>query len=156
VAVGRSAATFAAAREELDRDLLVAGALLHDIGKVWELTSGPSFDYTDEGRLIGHIVMGVLEADRRMAAVKDFPAETRRQLLHLLASHHGLREYGSPVLPATAEALALHHLDNLDAKVRAAADAGPAAPGGAWSDFQKMLGARVYRRERGEEPPAQK
>ena len=147
VAVAESAEATAAARPELDRDLLVAGALLHDVGKVWELSASPAFDYTDDGRLVGHIVMGVLEADRRMAAIEGFPAETRRQLLHLLASHHGQREYGSPVLPVTAEALALHHLDNLDAKVRAAVEA-PTPMGGDWSEFRKMLGVRVYHRKR--------
>ncbi len=148
VSVAGSAAGAAEEHEELDRDLLVAGALLHDLGKVWELSAGPAFDYTDAGRLLGHIVMGVLEAEKRMAAIPDFPVETRRQMLHLLASHHGQREFGSPVLPQTAEALALHHLDNLDAKVRAAADAEPRSPEEPWSEFQRMLGVRVYRQKR--------
>jgi 3'-5' exoribonuclease len=123
LAVAESAEATAAARSELDGELLVAGALLHDVGKVWELASLPTFDYTDDGRLLGHIVMGALEAERRIKAIEGFPPETRKQLLHLLVSHHGQREFGSPVLPVTAEALALHHLDNLDAKIRAAAEA---------------------------------
>jgi 3'-5' exoribonuclease len=149
VSMARSAATLAAERgAELDRDLLVAGALLHDLGKVCEMTAGPAFDYTDAGRLVGHIVLGCIEADRRMAAIADFPAQTRLHVLHLLASHHGQKEFGAPVLPATPEALALHHLDNLDAKVRAAADAEPKPGEEAWSDYQRMLGARVYKRSR--------
>ncbi len=148
VSVAGSAARTAEEHQELDRDLLVAGALLHDLGKVWELSAGPVMDYTDAGRLLGHIVMGSLEAEKRMSAIPGFPAETRRQLLHLLISHHGQREFGSPVLPATPEALALHHLDNLDAKIRAAADAAPQAPGEPWSDFKRMLGVRIYRRKR--------
>jgi 3'-5' exoribonuclease len=149
VAVARTAETVAAARpDELDRDLLVAGALLHDVGKVYELGSGPSFEYTDAGRLIGHIVMGCLEAEKRMGSLPGFPTETRRQVLHLIISHHGQREFGSPVLPATPEALALHHIDNLDAKVRAAADAEPQPGEEAWSDYQRMLGVRVYQRKR--------
>lgn len=157
VGVAELADLAASGRPELDRDLLVAGALLHDVGKVWELSAGPSFDYTDDGRLLGHIVLGVLEVERRLSSLKDFPAETRRPLLHLLASHHGQREFGSPVLPVTAEALALHHLDNLDAKTRAAAEAGaePGSVGADWSDFQKMLGVRVYLKKRpGAQPPA--
>jgi 3'-5' exoribonuclease len=134
--------------DELDRDLLVAGALLHDIGKAYELSAGPAMDYTDAGRLIGHIVMGCLEAERRMGAIEKFPTETRRQVLHLIVSHHGQREFGSPVLPATPEALALHHIDNLDAKVRAAADAPPQPGDDAWSDYQRMLGVRIYQRKR--------
>ena len=145
--VAEAAEATAAARPELDRDLLVTGALLHDVGKVWELAATPAFEYTDEGRLLGHIVMGVLEAEKRMAAIEGFPPETRRQLLHLIISHHGQREYGSPVLPVTAEALALHHLDNLDAKIRAAGEAQPQM-GGDWSEFRKMLGVRIYCKRR--------
>jgi 3'-5' exoribonuclease len=149
VCVAQLAARMAEDRSgELDRDLLLTGALLHDIGKAYELTAGPTFDYTDPGRLVGHIVMGCIETDKRMAALPDFPVETRRQVLHLIASHHGQREFGSPVLPATPEALALHHLDNLDAKVRASVDAAPQAADESWSDFQRMLGVRIYKRRR--------
>jgi 3'-5' exoribonuclease len=151
VAVAATAEKVAESRpDELDRDLLLTGALLHDLGKTYELTSGPNFEYTDAGRLIGHIVMGCLEAERRMAEVSDFPTETRRQVLHLIVSHHGQREFGSPVLPATPEALALHHIDNLDAKIRAAADTAPQPGDDAWSDYQRMLGVRIYQRKRGE------
>jgi len=150
VAVAATAEKVAESRPgDLDRDLLIAGALLHDIGKTYELTAGPNFDYTDAGRLIGHIVMGCLEAEKRMGAIPDFPAETRRQVLHLIVSHHGQREFGSPVLPATPEALALHHIDNLDAKIRAAADTSPQPGDDTWSDYQRMLGVRVYQRRRG-------
>jgi 3'-5' exoribonuclease len=149
VAVAATAEKVAESRpDDLDRDLLVAGALLHDLGKAYELTAGPNFDYTDAGRLLGHIVMGCLEAEKRMAGIPDFPAETRRQVLHLIISHHGQREFGSPVLPATAEALALHHIDNLDAKIRAAADTSPQPGDDAWSDYQRMLGVRIYQRKR--------
>ncbi len=149
VAVAVTAEKVAQSRpEDIDHDLLVSGALLHDIGKTYELTAGPSFDYTDAGRLLGHIVMGCLEAEKRMGALPDFPTETRRQVLHLIISHHGQREFGSPVLPATPEALALHHIDNLDAKIRAAADTSPQPGDDAWSDYQRMLGVRIYQRKR--------
>jgi 3'-5' exoribonuclease len=149
VAVATTAVGVAEGRpDELDRDLLVAGALLHDVGKAYELGAGPDMGYTDAGRLIGHIVMGCLEAEKRMGGIKGFPTETRRQVLHLIVSHHGQREFGSPVLPATPEALALHHIDNLDAKIRAAADARPQPGDDAWSDYMRMLGVRVYQRKR--------
>ncbi len=130
---------------ELDRDLMVIGGLLHDLGKVYELSAGPVFDYTDAGRLIGHIIMGCLEAERRMLALSDFPVELKRQVLHLIASHHGQKEYGAPVLPCTPEAFALHHCDNLDAKMRASFDAPAQSAGEQWSDYQRMLGVRVHK-----------
>jgi 3'-5' exoribonuclease len=131
--------------QELDRDLMVVGGLLHDLGKTYELSSGPVFDYTDAGRLIGHIIMGCLEAERRMLALSDFPVELKRQVLHLIASHHGQKEFGAPILPCTPEAFALHHCDNLDAKMRASFDAPPQSEGDQWSDYQRMLGVRVHK-----------
>ena len=121
VAVARLAEGFAAAQPDaLDRDLLVAGALLHDIGKVDELSATTTIDYTDVGRLVGHLVIGCLMVEARTSASPAFPIAKKWAIQHLILSHHGRREYGSPVLPATPEALALHHLDNLDAKVAAA------------------------------------
>lgn len=151
LAVAEAAAQLAGQRGDLDRDLLVAGALLHDVGKERELSSGPAaFDYTDEGRMLGHVLLGTMEVGRRAAAVGNLSPRTRLLLLHLVASHHGQREYGAPVLPCTPEALALHHLDNLDAKVRASREA--AAPAGdplaEWSEFRRMLGVRVCLRGR--------
>ena len=146
--VTKQADAVAKENERLQRDLLVAAALLHDIGKMDELSSDPGFSYTDEGYFIGHIVLGTLEVDRRIAAAEGFPADLRLELLHLLLSHHGQKEYGSPVVPATPEAIALHHVDNLDAKVQAA-DAAmktPAAEGARWSEYSKMLSARIFRR----------
>jgi len=147
VSVAIAAEAVAASNDRLDRDLLVAGALLHDIGKVEELSAEVGFEKTDAGYLVGHVALGALMLDERMRRLEGFPAQLRLELLHLVLSHHGAREYGSPVLPATAEALALHHLDNLDAKVQAAdaAARSPAPEGSHWSDYVKMLDARVYR-----------
>ncbi|MBU0510020.1 HD domain-containing protein [bacterium] len=100
----------------LDRDLLVTGALLHDVGKVVELTSDVGFDYTTEGRLVGHIVLGTMLIEKKIAELPDFPEETRRQVLHLILSHQGDGSMGSPVKPMTLEALVLHYLDELDSK----------------------------------------
>jgi 3'-5' exoribonuclease len=107
---------------ELDRDLLLAGVFLHDIGKVRELSYGKAFAYTDEGQLVGHLVIGVEMLDEKAAKVPDltgepFPKELLLRLRHMILSHHGTYEFGSPRLPMTPEAIALHHLDNLDAKI---------------------------------------
>jgi 3'-5' exoribonuclease len=106
----------------LDRDLLLMGVLLHDIGKVRELTYGRSFGYSDEGQLIGHLVIGVEMLNEKAARVPDltgepFPTELLLRLKHMIVSHHGTYEFGSPKLPMTPEAIALHYLDNFDAKV---------------------------------------
>jgi 3'-5' exoribonuclease len=107
---------------EVDRDLLLMGVFLHDIGKVRELSYGRTFAYTTEGQLIGHLVIGVEMLNEKVARVPDltgerFPDELLLRLKHMILSHHGTYEYGSPKLPMTPEAIALHYLDNLDAKV---------------------------------------
>jgi 3'-5' exoribonuclease len=106
----------------LDRDILLTGIFLHDIGKVRELSYTRSFAYTDEGQLVGHLVIGVEMLNEKAALVPDltgepFPPELLLRLKHLIVSHHGSYEFGSPKLPMTPEAIALHHLDNFDAKV---------------------------------------
>jgi 3'-5' exoribonuclease len=106
----------------LDRDLLLMGIFLHDIGKVRELTYGRSFGYSDQGQLLGHLVIGVEILNETVARVPEltgepFPTETLLRLKHMIVAHHGSYEFGSPKLPMTPEAIALHHLDNFDAKV---------------------------------------
>ncbi len=102
---------------QLDRDLLLAAAILHDIGKIEELTWTTAFDYSDPGLLIGHIVLGEQRVLQEIAKYPDFPEELKLRLSHMLLSHHGVKEYGSPIEPMTAEAIALHHAEDLDAKV---------------------------------------
>ena len=132
----------------LNLDLLVAGAILHDIGKVDELSYARSFEYTDDGKLIGHLTMEVMLVDRAIHTLPDFPEELRRQLLHMLVSHHGKYEYGSPKLPMTLEAIVLHYLDNLDAKVYAMQwltendDTGSEN----WTGYSKMFDGYVYKK----------
>lgn len=101
----------------IHRDLLITGALLHDIGKVAELCYQRSFDYTDEGKLLGHIVMGVEMVTEKIQTLPDFPQGLGVQLKHLLLSHHGQYEYGSPKRPKTMEAVILSFLDDLDSKI---------------------------------------
>jgi 3'-5' exoribonuclease len=101
----------------LDRDLLVVGALLHDVGKVREMSYSRSFDYTDEGKLIGHITIGVEMIHERIGALPGFPVELAMLLKHMILSHHGQYEYGSPKRPKTVEATVLSYLDDLDSKI---------------------------------------
>ncbi len=107
---------------KLDMNLLLAGIFLHDIGKVRELGYDSSFIYTDEGQLLGHLMIGIEILNQKVAEAEKltgepFPNETLLRLKHMILSHHGRLEYGSMKLPMTPEAVALHHLDNLDAKV---------------------------------------
>lgn len=100
-----------------NRDLLIAGALLHDVGKVREMKFFRSFDYSDEGKLIGHITIGVEMIHERTCLIPGFPPELAMQLKHLILSHHGQYEYGSPKRPKTIEATVLNYLDDLDSKI---------------------------------------
>lgn len=104
---------------QADRDLLIAGGILHDIGKIYEFSYERIVEYSDPGRLIGHIVMGVEMVDQKIAAIPDFPEQIAMELRHLILSHHGVLEYGSPKRPKTLEALIVHYMDDLDAKVNA-------------------------------------
>ncbi len=103
---------------ELDRDLLLTGALLHDIGKTREFSyKTVPFDYTSPGRLIGHLVIGCEMVRQAAAAIPNLAPERLDRLIHLVLSHHGRHEFGSPCLPMTMEAVLLHHLDDMDAKM---------------------------------------
>jgi len=105
--------------KDLDPDLLLSGGFLHDVGKVDELAYERSFDYTDRGRLLGHITLTVEMLDRKIQGLPDFPETLALLLKHLVLSHHGEYIFGSPKRPKTLEALLLHHLDDLDAKMNA-------------------------------------
>jgi 3'-5' exoribonuclease len=137
---------------ELDRDLLLMGIFLHDIGKVRELSYTRSFAYTDEGQLIGHLIIGVEMLNEKAAKVPDlmgepFPDELLLRLKHMILSHHGTYEFGSPKLPMTPEAIALHCLDNLDAKIHSFTrdireDRNQAS---AWTPFNAALQRRLFK-----------
>jgi 3'-5' exoribonuclease len=137
---------------ELDRDLLVMGVFLHDAGKVHELTYERSFGYSDQGQLIGHLVIGVEMLAERVRQASEltgepFPPELLLRLKHMIVSHHGTYEFGSPKLPMTPEAIALHHLDNFDAKVHSFTrdireDANKES---AWTPFNQTLQRRLFK-----------
>lgn len=102
---------------DLDRDLLLVGILFHDLGKILEIGAMPANDYTMAGRLVGHVVIGRDLLRQRCAAIPDFPPDVQLHLEHLVLSHQGHREYGTPVEPMTVEALVLHFIDDLDSKI---------------------------------------
>jgi 3'-5' exoribonuclease len=137
---------------EVDRELLLAGIFLHDIGKIDELSYDRSYGYTDEGQLVGHLVMGVAmlrEKIKRAVALTDepFPDELRLRLEHMIVSHHGTLEFGSAKVPMTPEAVALHHLDNLDAKVHLVTREIRDDPtrDASWTPFNPSLGRRLFK-----------
>ncbi|HUX06892.1 MAG TPA: HD domain-containing protein [Acidobacteriota bacterium] len=130
----------------LDRDMLIAGAVLHDIGKVEELRYDRDFDYTDEGQLVGHIVMAASSLDRRMRELQ-FDNSLRAKVLHLIVSHHGEEQFGSPRKPMTPEALALHYLDMLDSRMEMARAAleQEADSEGTFTSWVRSLDRRLYK-----------
>lgn len=101
----------------LNLDLLLTASILHDLGKVEELSYHRSFDYSDEGRLLGHIILGIEKVEEKIRQLPDFPKDLATVLKHLLLSHHGQYDWGSPKRPMTLEAVMLHFLDDMDAKI---------------------------------------
>ncbi|MEZ6068376.1 MAG: HD domain-containing protein [Planctomycetaceae bacterium] len=136
----------------VNRDLLLAGIFLHDLGKVRELAYDTTFLYTDEGQLIGHLIIGVEMLNEKVRETErileiEFPEESLLRLKHMILSHHGTYEYGSPRLPMTPEAIFLHHLDNLDAKVNEfnsliESDPNSDSP---WTPFNTNLGRKLFK-----------
>lgn len=131
---------------ELDRQLLLAGAVCHDLGKLWELKSGTVPDYTDEGRLLGHIELG-LEAISPYLVKSGLDHDLTIHFKHLILSHHGELEFGSPKRPKTPEAFVLHFADNIDAKLAQFREVLGAmnSEGPDWSSFQATLGRFLYK-----------
>jgi 3'-5' exoribonuclease len=131
---------------EIDRDLLHAGILLHDIGKLEELDWGWDTDLTLEGHLVGHVVLGARRVARAIDAIDGFPKERAAGLLHLVVSHHGRLEWGSPRRPKSIEAVALHHLDNLDAQVNrfSLLTDNARTNGDRWTPYDRTLGRSLY------------
>jgi 3'-5' exoribonuclease len=137
---------------QLDVELLMFGAFLHDLGKTEELSAGGEVSYTDRGQMVGHIVIGVQMLGEKIASLEStgeaFPKDLRLQLEHLIVSHHGQIEFGSPKLPVTLEAVALHHLDNLDAKLASytsVIEADVAADGN-WTNYNPSIGRKLWKK----------
>lgn len=130
----------------LNRDLVLAGVFLHDLGKTAELSYQRSFGYTDAGNLLGHITLEAQWVARELDQFPDFPEELRLQILHIVLAHHGKLEFGSPVLPKTPEALLVHYLDDLDGKLEGMFRLIKEESGqGNWSAWSRSLDRPVYR-----------
>jgi len=130
----------------IDRDLLLAGAILHDIGKLREFEYRTKIDYSDEGRLLSHIVIAIEMIDEKLEKVEGFPEEKALLLKHMIVSHHGMREFGSPEPPKTIEALLLHYIDEMDSKVNGIRSfMADEDPGETWTSYHRLLARHFYR-----------
>ena len=123
----------------LNKDLLYAAAIFHDIGKTRELSSFPENDYTDDGQLLGHIVIGVEMISEGVRHIEGFPVKIASELKHCVISHHGELEFGSPKRPAMAEAVALHYADATDAKLQTLTEIFKDKDGSDWIGYQKLF-----------------
>ena len=133
---------------KVNKNFVVAGAILHDLCKIYELTSLPVVDYTNEGQLIGHLAKGLELVDRFSSKIADFPRETKMHLKHIILSHHGQLEYGSPKLPLTAEANLVHLIDLMDSKMASILEIKRKdnTPGD-WSGFVRHLDRMIYKKD---------
>lgn len=131
----------------LDRDLLVSAAFLHDAGKIYEYSYSKSIGMADRGALVGHVVKGTHMIHEKAGLIPDFPDDLLDLMDHMILSHHGVYEYGSPKLPMIAEAIMLHHLDNMDAKIngfyRIVEETQD--PEALWTEWNRMFEGRLYR-----------
>ncbi|MGA2965535.1 MAG: OB-fold nucleic acid binding domain-containing protein [Terriglobales bacterium] len=146
---------------QIDRDLLLTGAFLHDIGKLQELTYNRAFSYTTRGQLLGHMIIELEMLQAKLAKLPDFPAELKTLLEHMIISHHGQYEFGSPKLPMFPEALMLHYLDDLDSKMEAmrAHFERESELEGPWTSYNASLGRPLLDSRKflqGEKAPAAK
>jgi 3'-5' exoribonuclease len=137
---------FAKAYPVLNRDLLITAAMLHDIGKVNELSSFPQNDYTDQGKLLGHIVVGYEMICKKIDTIEGFPEKLAREIKHCVLAHHGELEYGSPKKPALPEAFAINLADNADAKLETISELllnTRPQDGSEWYGFNKALDSNI-------------
>lgn len=166
LAVSALACDVAARYPQINRDLLISGTLLHDVGKVEELSYQRSFDYTDEGKLLGHIIIGVQMIEDRIRTLPDFPRELATMIKHLLLSHHGQYEFGSPKRPKFLEAVVLNFIDDLDSKINGVLshiDKEPHKEGN-WTNYHRLYDRYFYKASSSlasdesqiEPPPAEK
>jgi len=129
----------------IDRNILIAGAVLHDIGKIYEFDYKFSIDYSVEGRLLNHIAIGLRMVDEKLRKIKTFPKEQALLLKHMIASHHGTREFGSLEPPKTIEAVVLHYADDLDAKVNCIREfIASEDPDSTWTSYHRLLERYFY------------
>ena len=137
---------------KLDADILLMGAFLHDIGKIRELTYSPDLGYSDSGQLLGHLVQGVTMLDESIAETnkqtnEEFPVDLANHLRHMIVSHHGQYEFGSPKLPMTLESITLHYLDSLDAKIHSVCQLieEDVNKDSHWTVYHPAIGRKIYK-----------
>lgn len=134
---------------EIKRDLLITGALFHDFGKLKELQVGTDIYYTDEGKLLGHIVIGAMEVEAKIKEIPNFPEKLKNDLLHLILSHQGKLEFATPVVPKTLEAIVLYQADELSAKTNAYKNVINNSDNqqSNWTKFIQLAGTDLYLRD---------
>ncbi len=135
----------------IDTELLMFGAFLHDLGKIDEMSHGGEISYTDRGQMLGHIVIGIQLLGQKIEQIEgdeSFPDELRLHLEHLIVSHHGQLDFGSPKLPVTLEAVALHHIDNLDAKITSYTSVIEAdvSTDPNWTNYNPSIGRKLWKK----------
>ncbi len=144
LSVTKMCSYFAEAYPMLNRDLLLTAAMFHDIGKTRELSAFPENDYTDDGQLLGHIIIGTEMIGEKIRQIPDFPAKLAAELKHCILSHHGELEYGSPKKPAILEALALNFADNADAKIETMIEViRGAGDNNGWLGYNRLLETNI-------------
>lgn len=145
LSVTRVSAFFADTYAILNKDLLVCAAMFHDIGKLDEISTFPENDYTDEGQLLGHIMIGAMKVAERIKTIEGFLAKLSNELQHCILAHHGELEYGSPKKPALAEAVALSFADNIDAKMETMKEifAGVAEGDTQWQGYNRLFESNI-------------
>ena len=130
----------------IDRDLLIAGAILHDIGKTREFEYQYRIDYSDQGRLLNHIVIGIEMIDEKLTGIKEFPEDQMVLLKHMIVSHHGTREFGSPEPPKTIEAVILNYIDEIDSKINGIREfMAKEDPNEPWTSYHRLLERHFYK-----------
>jgi 3'-5' exoribonuclease len=131
---------------QVNKDLVITGAFFHDVGKITELDTSAGFDYSDNGRLLGHLILGHDMLRDYIAKIEGFPLDLKSQLLHIMLSHHGLLEFGSPQVPKTSEAVLVHFVDDLDGKMNAISSvlARDSVNPGEWSTYDRILERQIF------------
>lgn len=147
LSVTKLSAYFADNYKILNKDLLVCAAMFHDIGKLEELSTFPENDYTDEGQLLGHIMIGAMKIAERIKTIDGFPVKLAHEMEHCILAHHGELEYGSPKKPALPEAVALSYADNIDAKMETMRELLANVPEGdtQWQGFNRLFESNIRR-----------
>lgn len=128
----------------IDVDLLLIGGFLHDMGKIYEFSYDRAVEYTDRGQLLGHLVMEVETVNEKIKTIPGFPEELAMLVKHMMVSHHGSLEFGSPKLPQTLEAVILHYLDDLDGKIQSIQSLMERERGARWSSFHRAYGRNFF------------